>query len=128
MVNTVPNNSSVCRGWFSGVHPYVRDGVVERSVCVKENETSCHRQFTVRIRNCFGFYVYNFPPKREADGFSYCFEKGTVLTSVMMMMIMMMMMMIIMMMMMMMMMMMILMMMMMMMMMMTLRSCTRSKI
>lgn len=75
MVNTVPNNSSVCRGWFSGVHPYVRDGVVERSVCVKENETSCRRQFTVRIRNCFGFYVYNFPPKREADGFSYCFEK-----------------------------------------------------
>ena len=48
-------------GWVQGDHPSVAEGIVQRELCFRLNQTYCHFRYNVSIRNCGTFYVYKPP-------------------------------------------------------------------
>ena len=74
MSNNIPNLKK-CRTRLLGEHPKLSDGVVARSVCVKDEQGDCQKQLNVRVRNCGAYYVYNLPSTQQVQGISYCFMK-----------------------------------------------------
>ena len=77
-MDTQTPNLKKCQTQMSGVHPKLSDGVVTRSVCVRNEQGDCQQQFYVRVRNCGIYYVYNLPSTLQFQGFSHCFRKGVV--------------------------------------------------
>lgn len=49
-------------GYMEGIHPTVKDGIVDRIICFQSAKIPCDCRYTVKIQvqNCGKFYVYNF--------------------------------------------------------------------
>ncbi|XP_068679572.1 uncharacterized protein [Montipora foliosa] len=51
------------RGWLTGSHPTVSDGIVNRKVCFAHSSSSrCPYSTYIKVRNCGKFYVYKLKP------------------------------------------------------------------
>ncbi|XP_068679578.1 uncharacterized protein [Montipora foliosa] len=51
------------RGWLTGSHPTVSDGIVNRKVCFAHSSSSrCPFSTYIKVRNCGKFYVYKLKP------------------------------------------------------------------
>ena len=80
MMDKIPRKRSACNASISGTHPGPGNEVVQKNVCVKENNKDCNRQYEIRIRNCLGYYTYNLPWSRAATNVGYCFKPGKLIS------------------------------------------------
>ncbi|XP_028406135.1 uncharacterized protein LOC114528662 [Dendronephthya gigantea] len=47
--------------WMRGTHPNVEEGIVNRTVClVGGGKRICTYRYKIKVRNCSGFYIYQF--------------------------------------------------------------------
>ncbi|XP_068747699.1 uncharacterized protein [Montipora capricornis] len=54
---------TIYRGWLTGSHPSVSDGIVNRKVCFAHSSSSrCLYSTYIKVRNCGKFYVYKLKP------------------------------------------------------------------
>lgn len=60
--------------WMNGSHPSVEEGAVNRTACAVAKIfkiNPCYLKYTIKVRNCSGFYIYQL--KRPKECFSaYC--------------------------------------------------------
>ena len=56
----VGHSSSPAPGWMRGNHPTVAEGVVIREVCYHLSTDCCFRRQNIRVKNCDGYFVYQF--------------------------------------------------------------------
>ena len=61
-------------GWLNGSHPRVTDGIVTAKVCFHWGSDCCLWSANIRVRNCSGFYVYEFVSMPTC--YSYCGNGG----------------------------------------------------
>ena len=61
-------------GWLNGSHPRATDGIVRAKVCFHTNSDCCLWSANIRVRNCSGFYVYEFVSMPTC--YSYCGNGG----------------------------------------------------
>ncbi|XP_071104252.1 pancreatic secretory granule membrane major glycoprotein GP2-like [Haliotis cracherodii] len=59
--------------WLNGTHPDVKDGIANRTVCLRYGEDCCDQMRYIQIKNCTDFYVY-FLNKAAACAGRYCFD------------------------------------------------------
>ncbi|XP_068747696.1 uncharacterized protein [Montipora capricornis] len=60
------------RGWLTGSHPTVSDGIVNRKVCFAHTSSSrCPYSTYIKVRNCGKFYVYKLKPTPRCS-LRYC--------------------------------------------------------
>ena len=48
-------------GWLNGAHPQTVGETVTRTVCFNWSGNSCRWSTSVEIKNCGGFFLFNFP-------------------------------------------------------------------
>ena len=48
-------------GWLTQPHPEVKEGVVTRKVCFSGQKFCCLRNFSIKVKNCSSYYVYQLP-------------------------------------------------------------------
>jgi hypothetical protein len=77
------NKNSSCStkymGWVNGSLPSVEDGIAKRQMCFASGNECCRYQTVVKIRNCMGYFVYQFPEKNPTCPSRYCgvYKHGT---------------------------------------------------
>ncbi|XP_031556394.1 uncharacterized protein LOC116293141 isoform X1 [Actinia tenebrosa] len=49
-------------GWLSDPHPTIEEGTISRKVCFHWHNNCCHWSRYINVRNCGGFYIYQFRP------------------------------------------------------------------
>ena len=47
-------------GWLNGAHPQTAGETVSRTVCFNWVGNSCWQTVSVEIKNCDGFFLFNF--------------------------------------------------------------------
>ena len=62
-------------GWISGNHPIFSQGIQSVKVCFHWSDNCCRWSTNIRVRNCDGFYVYEFKPP-PACHLRYCGNSG----------------------------------------------------
>ena len=62
-------------GWLSGAHPTVAQGIKSVKVCFHWNDNCCMWSTNIRVRNCDGYYVYEFK-KPPVCRLRYCGNSG----------------------------------------------------
>lgn len=58
--------------FFTGVHPHISDGIVNRTGCLSGSQSYCQENITLQIKNCGAFYVYNLKNTKSCSS-AYCF-------------------------------------------------------
>ena len=58
-------------GWLEGGHPSLAYGIVERKVCFHGFYKCCYKNRKIRVRECYGFYVYELKAS-PGNGYVYC--------------------------------------------------------
>lgn len=61
-------------GYLTGGNPSPADGVVQRNVCYYFLRNNCWSSSALRMRNCGGYYVYNFTAVTQSCGAALCTE------------------------------------------------------
>ena len=57
--------------WMNGTHPSVEQGAVSRTACAKFRLRNCLNQYSISVRNCTGFYIYQLKEPTECNS-AYC--------------------------------------------------------
>ncbi|XP_021346263.1 uncharacterized protein LOC110445796 isoform X2 [Mizuhopecten yessoensis] len=63
--------------WMDGEIPEVAEGIVDRKVCLKSIFSSCHKSFTIQVKNCCSYRVYYLHSANMCPS-SYCVSPSLV--------------------------------------------------
>ncbi|XP_021375796.1 mucin-2-like [Mizuhopecten yessoensis] len=63
--------------WMDGEIPEVAEGIVDRRVCLKSVFSSCHKSFTIQVKNCCSYRVYYLHSANMCPS-SYCVSQYNV--------------------------------------------------
>ena len=58
--------------YINGSNPSVEEGIVNRTACAAAIFSRCYEAFTIKVRNCSGFYIYQLRKPKIACKFAYC--------------------------------------------------------
>lgn len=79
LLNTCPKLPQSCSvsypAFLDGYFPDESDGIVNKTVCIKQRSDCCKETIPIQLKNCSGFYVYHLKPLRECSS-AYCFESS----------------------------------------------------
>ena len=57
--------------YINGSNPSVEEGIVNRTACAATSFHPCYKPFTIKVRNCSGFYIYQLRKQIECK-YAYC--------------------------------------------------------
>ena len=60
--------------YINGSNPTVEEGIVDRTACAAFPLDPCYNPFTIKVRNCSGFYIYQLRKPTECKS-AYCAGK-----------------------------------------------------
>ena len=60
--------------YINGSNPLVEENTVNRTACAVYPFDPCHEPFTIKVRNCSGFYIYQLKPPTYCTS-AYCAGK-----------------------------------------------------